>query len=55
MLLHYPVQDRLSGGARDVGSHGARPRGQPLYDPDQVEEKRERGAADRSTSGHETV
>jgi hypothetical protein len=26
-----------------------------LYDADQVEEKRKRGAADRSASGHETV
>jgi hypothetical protein len=26
-----------------------------LYDADQVEEKRERGTADRSASGHETV
>ena len=23
MLLHHPVQDRVGGGARDVGSHGA--------------------------------
>ena len=27
MLLDRPVQDRVGGGARDVGSHGAGPSG----------------------------
>ena len=27
VVLHHPVQDRVGGGARDVGSHGAAPSG----------------------------